>query len=130
MSYTPPNPNGQATMANSSPVVIASDQSDVNVIEQGELLEAIRQMQYDLEVLKNALSILRSDGSGRLRTSLDATSNLGTISTVTTVSSVTSVSTVSTVTNQGQIGGYQASEQVPALRRIAADTLLSKITIS
>lgn len=127
MSYTPPNPNGQATMANSSPVVIASDQSDVNVIEQGELLEAIRQMQYDLEVLKNALSILRSDGSGRLRTSLDATSNLGTISTVTTVSSV---SNVSTVTNQGQIGGYQASEQVPALRRISADTLLSKITIS
>lgn len=127
MSYTPPNPNGQATMANSSPVVIASDQSDVNVIEQGELLESIRQMQYDLEVLKNALSILRSDGSGRLRTSLDATSNLGTIS---TVSSVSSVSTVSTVTNQGQIGGYQASEQVPALRRIAADTLLSKITIS
>lgn len=124
MSYTPPNPNGQATMANSSPVVIASDQSDVNVIEQGELLEAIRQMQYDLEVLKNALSILRSDGSGRLRTSLDATSNLGNISTVTTVSNV------STVTNQGQIGGYQASEQVPALRRIAADTLLSKITIS
>lgn len=121
MSYTPPNPNGQATMANSSPVVIASDQSDVNVIEQGELLEAIRQMQYDLEVLKNALSILRSDGSGRLRTSLDTTSNLGAIS---------SVSVVSTVSNQGQIGGYQASEQVPALRRIAADTLLSKITIS
>ena len=114
-------------MANSSPVVIASDQSDVNVIEQGELLEAIRQMQYDLEVLKNALSILRSDGSGRLRTFLDATSNLGNISTVTTVSSV---SNVSTVTNQGQIGGYQASEQVPALRRISADTLLSKITIS
>lgn len=31
MSYTPPNPNGQATMANSSPVVIASDQSAVPV---------------------------------------------------------------------------------------------------
>lgn len=27
MAYTPPNPNGQATMANSSPVVIASNQS-------------------------------------------------------------------------------------------------------
>lgn len=31
MSYVPPNPNGQATMANSSPVVIASDQSVVPV---------------------------------------------------------------------------------------------------
>ncbi|HEV2403740.1 MAG TPA: hypothetical protein VGS08_06095, partial [Candidatus Saccharimonadales bacterium] len=31
MSYNPQNPNGQATMANSSPVVIASDQSAVKV---------------------------------------------------------------------------------------------------
>jgi len=31
MSYTPKNPNGQATMANSEPVVIASDQSAVPV---------------------------------------------------------------------------------------------------
>lgn len=31
MSYNPQNPNGQATSANSSPVVIASDQSAVSV---------------------------------------------------------------------------------------------------
>ena len=31
MAYTPPNPNGQATMANSSPVVLASDQSAVPI---------------------------------------------------------------------------------------------------
>src|SRR4051812_4125882 len=31
MSYIPPNANGQATMANSSPVVIASDQTAVPV---------------------------------------------------------------------------------------------------
>lgn len=31
MSYNPQNPNGQATMANSSPVVIASDQSTVDI---------------------------------------------------------------------------------------------------
>ncbi len=30
MSYNPSNPNGQATMANSAPVVIASDQSNVH----------------------------------------------------------------------------------------------------
>lgn len=29
MAYTPPNPNGSATSANSSPVVIASDQATV-----------------------------------------------------------------------------------------------------
>lgn len=31
MAYTPKNPNGQATMANSSPVVVASDQSKIKV---------------------------------------------------------------------------------------------------
>ena len=31
MAYNPQNPNGQATMANSAPVVIASDQSDLPV---------------------------------------------------------------------------------------------------
>lgn len=31
MTYIPPNPNGQATMANSTPVVIASDQDSITV---------------------------------------------------------------------------------------------------
>ena len=31
MSYNPSNPNGQTTSANSAPVVIASDQSAVEV---------------------------------------------------------------------------------------------------
>lgn len=34
MAYNPQNPNGQATMANSAPVVIASDQSEVSVKQQ------------------------------------------------------------------------------------------------
>lgn len=32
MTYIPPNPNGQTTAANSSPVVLASDQSSVPVL--------------------------------------------------------------------------------------------------
>lgn len=35
MSYNPNNPNGQATMANSTPVVIASDQSSVPIDDNG-----------------------------------------------------------------------------------------------
>src|SRR5476651_385587 len=31
MAYIPPNPNGQATSANSAPVVVASDQSAIPV---------------------------------------------------------------------------------------------------
>lgn len=36
MSYNPQNPNGQATMANSEPVVLASDQTDVKITLDGE----------------------------------------------------------------------------------------------
>jgi hypothetical protein len=35
MAYDPPNANGQATMANSSPVVIASDQSAIPTVSEG-----------------------------------------------------------------------------------------------
>jgi hypothetical protein len=38
MAYNPNNPNGQATMANSEPVVIASDQSAVPVSDNGSTL--------------------------------------------------------------------------------------------
>lgn len=37
MAYTPKNPNGQATMANSEPVVIASDQSAVPTAAGGDV---------------------------------------------------------------------------------------------
>lgn len=37
MAYQPKNPNGQATMANSEPVVIASDQSAVSVTSSGSV---------------------------------------------------------------------------------------------
>lgn len=38
MSYSPKNPNGQATMANSEPVVLASDHSDLKVTLDGEAI--------------------------------------------------------------------------------------------
>lgn len=38
MAYNPSNPNGQATMANSAPVVIASDQSTLTITDGGTAL--------------------------------------------------------------------------------------------
>lgn len=39
MAYIPPNPNGQASSANSAPVVIASDQSEVPVTQSVSALD-------------------------------------------------------------------------------------------
>jgi hypothetical protein len=89
-----------------------------------EITQALRQVQTQVEVLKNSIGQTRVDSSGRLRVLLDS------ISSSLTLAAISSVTTVSTVTNQTQIGGTNANDQVPALRRLAADTLLSKITIS
>jgi hypothetical protein len=89
-----------------------------------EATEALRQIQYEVEVLKNSIGQTRVDSSGRLRILLDS------ISASLTLATITTVSTVSTLTNQTQIGGFNANDQVPSLRRMQADTLLSKINIS
>jgi hypothetical protein len=93
-------------------------------LAESELTEALRQVQTQVEVLKNSIGQTRVDASGRLRVLLDS------ISTSLTLAAITTVTTVSTVTNQTQIGGTNANDQVPALRRLAADTLLSKIIIT
>jgi hypothetical protein len=89
-----------------------------------EVAETLRQIQMEVEVLKNSIGQSRVDSGGRLRILLDS------ISASLTLATVTTVGTVSTVTNQTQIGGVNANDQVPALRRIQADSLLSKIIIS
>jgi hypothetical protein len=95
-----------------------------------ETTEALRQIQTEVEVLKNSIGQTRVDTSGRLRVLLDSISASLTLATITSVGTVTTVTTVSTVTNQTQIGGTNANDQVSALRRISADSLLSKIQIT
>lgn len=86
-----------------------------------EVVEALRQIQMEVEVLKNTIGQTRVDSTGRLRVLVDS------ISASLTLASIT---TLTTLTNQTQIGGANANDQIPALRRATADTLLSKITIS
>ena len=95
-----------------------------------ETTEALRQIQTEVEVLKNSIGQTRVDTSGRLRVLLDSISASLTLATITSVGTVTTVTTVSTVTNQTQIGGTNANDQVSALRRISADSLLAKIQIT
>jgi hypothetical protein len=90
-------------------------------LASSEVVEALRQIQMEVEVLKNSIGQSRVDSGGRLRILLDSISASLTLATVTTVG---------TVTNQVQIGGVSAIDQVPSLRRQAADSLLTKINIT
>ena len=61
------------------------------------------------------------DVSGRLRVAIDAISASLTLATITTVG---------TVTNQAQVGGVSANQQVPALTLIAAESLRRNISVT
>jgi len=83
-----------------------------------ELTESVRQMQGELEILRNTIGQTRVDGGGRLRVLIDQ------------ISASLTLATITTLTNQTSIGGVAANDQVPALRRLAADTLLTKISLT
>lgn len=64
MAYTPSNPNGQATSANSAPVVIASDQSSIAVTVSGVATAANQTTQTtSLQLLDD---VVATDGSAAL----------------------------------------------------------------
>lgn len=110
---------------------IAVDVSDENpmpaVITTGELVEALEAMRMAVQSLARSVGYAMPDVAGRLRVAVDAISASLTLATITTVGTVT---TVATVTNQTQVGGNPAFEQIPALMRVAADSLRRNISVS
>ena len=93
----------------------------------GEAIEALEAVRYAIQALTRTIGLMQPDTAARMRVAIDAISGNLTLSTVTTVSGVT---TVSTLTNQTQIGGFAANDQIPALMRLGADTLRRNISVS
>lgn len=96
----------------------------------GELIEALEAQRFALVALMNTFGRSLPDVAGRMRVAIDAISASLTLATITTVGTVSTVTTVATLTNQTSIGGNPAFEQVPALMRIAADSLRAKISVT
>lgn len=103
---------------------VATDVSAENPLPvqmTSEVLEALSAQRTALEAL--AMSIGRSmpDVSGRLRVAIDSITGALTLATITTVG---------TVSNQTNVGGFAANDQVPALMALAANTLTQNITVT
>lgn len=105
--------------------VAANNPLPVGVV--GEAIEAIEAMRFAVQALTRTLGQMQPDTAARMRIALDAISAGLTLATVTTVTTVT---TLSTLTNQTQIGGFSATEQIPSLMRLGADALRRNITVS
>ena len=100
---------------------MVSSVSGLPVQGVGELMEAIQALRMSVQSLTRTIGMVMPDTAGRQRVLLDAITGSLTLGTVTTVS---------TLTNQGQVGGVSANDQVPALMRLAADSLRGKITVT
>ena len=93
----------------------------------GELIEAIEAMRIAIQSLTRTVGQVQPDTAARMRVVVDAITGSLTLGTVSTVSNI---STLATLTNQTQIGGLAATEQIPSLMRLGADSMRRNIQVS
>jgi hypothetical protein len=93
----------------------------------GEAIEALEAMRMAVQALTRTVGQMQPDTAARMRVALDSISAGLTLATITTVGTVTILGTLS---NQTQIGGLAATEQIPSLMRLGADSLRRNISVS
>jgi hypothetical protein len=103
----------------------ASATNPLPVAAYGELIEAIEAMRMAVQALtRSGLGQAMPDTAQRLRVVVDA------ITSGITLATVTNIGAVGTVTNQTQVGGLPATEQIPSLMRLGADSLRRNISVA
>ena len=105
--------------------VSADNPMPVNAV--GELIEAVEAMRYAIQSLTRSMGQAMPDTAGRLRVNVELGALTASIAAAQTLATVT---TVATLTNQTQIGGLPAFEQIPALMRLGADSLRRNVSVS
>jgi hypothetical protein len=106
---------------------VAVDVSEANpmpVNAVGELIEAVEAMRYAIQSLTRSMGQAMPDTAGRLRVNVE----LGALTA--SIAAAQTLATVTTLTNQTQIGGLPAFEQIPALMRLGADSLRRNVSVS
>ncbi len=95
--------------------------------EVGELLNATEALRMAVQSLTRSVGLMTVDTAGRLRMVSDSVTIAGTPSVAIASGTVT---TVSTMTNQSQIGGFAANDQIPALINMRADALRANVMVT
>jgi hypothetical protein len=96
----------------------------------GELIEAIEAMRMAIHALTRSVGLLTVDpATGRLRAEVVQATAANLLATVSVASNQT-LGTLSTLSNQTQMGGFAAQDQIPALMRIQADSLRRNVTVN
>lgn len=111
--------------------VDASATDPLPVMPYGELVEAIEAMRFAIASLTKTIGYALPNAQGfpimEMRQATAGNLNATVSGTITTV---TTVSTVSTLTNQAQIGGFAANDEIPAFMHLQADNLRRNISVT
>jgi hypothetical protein len=96
--------------------------------EGGELLEAIEALRFAVAALTKSIGYALPNLAGQpiMEVRQATAANLN----VTLASTTIASGTVTTLTNQSQIGGYAANDQIPALMHLQADNLRRNISVT
>jgi len=99
---------------------VAVDVSAANplpvTLTQGEVVESLEAMRMAIQSLTRSVGQAMPDTAGRLRANIEAFS--------------ATITTLTTLTNQTQVGGNPAFEQIPALMRLGADSLRRNVSVT
>jgi hypothetical protein len=96
---------------------VATDVSQANPMPMaavGELIEAIEALRMAVHSLTRSVGLAMPDTGGRLRVNVETGA----------------LTTLTTLTNQTNVGGQPATEQIPSLMRVAADALRRNVTVT
>jgi hypothetical protein len=103
-----------------------------NAFDNLALESTLQALRLAVAALTRTIGLMTPDAAGRMRVSLDAApaTVAATQSGTWNVTTLTTLTTCSTLTNQSQVGGYGANDQIPALMHLSADSLRRNITVS
>lgn len=113
----------------------ATDTSSTNpfpVEANGEMLEAIEALRTTIQSLTRTVGMSMPDLTGRLRVLAEnpTAANLNVNASIASGQTLATVTTLSTLTNQSQVGGFSANDQIPALMNANAGSLRRNISVT
>lgn len=102
----------------------ASAANPLPVAASGELIEAIEALRMAVHTLTRTVGQAMPDTAGRMRV------NVETGAITASLAANQTLATLTTLNNQAQVGGLAATEQIPSLMRLGADSARRNITVS
>lgn len=96
----------------------------------GELIEAIEALRFAVASLTKSIGFALPNTSGQPIMEVRQAIGGNLIMTVGSIAGGQTLSTVSTLTNQTQIGGFAANDQIPALMHLQADGIRANILVT